>query len=304
MNKKYIKKLITSLILLFFIMTVLLEVMKTKVNEANIKITAEDKQIAEKISNMTGIKTDKIEKLKAESSNWNEVLNKLKGNEYKLADNKSSNLDKGLDSSELLENLTKQGYSDKEILEAKMLVERVEEQLNDITQQDGNKDITEDFTDENAKTEEDTNQYIELLKKYKAEAAVVFLLKLKSDFGTEEKVLDEYLYSLQLDLDLNLYITDKKQYEKEKEDKNSEVDTNKIITLEKIEAKQLEIIQKQNKKSSTEIFNSEKNSNSQIKDSKDNSNPENEKKVVSPVTNDVMNEINDLNKNVLNQDGR
>jgi hypothetical protein len=96
------------------------------------------------------------------------------------------------------------------------------------------------------KDKEDISAYKKLLEKIDVKNAIYFMLKLNTDFGGYEKAFDEYLYSLQAELDLNDYIKDKQAYLKSKEEKRPLLEEQSIITLEKIEQKAIECIQKEN----------------------------------------------------------
>jgi len=64
--------------------------------------------------------------------------------------------------------------------------------------------------------------------------------------GSIEKVLDEYLLSLQVDIDFDKYFTDKKSYNKLRKEKLLKIDESSIITVEEIERKYFETLQKFN----------------------------------------------------------
>lgn len=303
MKMERIKRELVTLVIVIFVAPIIFETVSTKISN-NTNISSEDKLTAEKISNITGEAAEKIEKLKGGSKDWNEVLDKLKvksGKQNSLTDTK---LQENFD--DIVKDLLKQGYSNETIMEAKLMAERVETELEDINQQ-YEAQLNAAAADENNK-EDEVQPFLELQKKYKPEDALIFLLKLKTFFDTREKVLDEYLYSLQIDIDLNLYMKDKNEYEKEKSDKSSQIDTNKIINLEKIEEKQLELIQKQNKNTKSEVESNKNNTSegnaTSISSDKDSPLPETTINHNSPSENQVIDEINNINKDVLNQDGR
>ncbi|ADU74112.1 hypothetical protein M972_111090 [Acetivibrio thermocellus AD2] len=72
------------------------------------------------------------------------------------------------------------------------------------------------------------------------------MVKLEESLGSIEKVLDEYLLSLQVDIDFDKYFTDKKSYNKLRKEKLLKMDESSIITVEEIERKYFETLQKFN----------------------------------------------------------
>lgn len=211
----------------------------------------EDRRIASEISNETGFSTEEIFELKSKGRSWNEVLKVLKTspNLSKKRDISNRNdllLNSGFDE-EYIKKLKTEGFTDEEITEAKMLEERIVFQLLEIVQKDESAvEKPEIIISSLNKDKEDISVYKKLFEKIDAKNAIYFMLKLNTDFGSYEKAFDEYLYSLQAELDLNEYIKDKQAYLKSKEDKRPLLDEQSIITLEKIEQKAIESIQKEN----------------------------------------------------------
>lgn len=207
---------------------------------------------------------------------------------------------------EKINNLKSETFSDEEISAAEMLIDRVQLQLEEIVQDNGNiedKLINPNNEDETCKT---------LLEKFDAKKAVYLILKLKKDFGSCERVLDEYLYSIQIGIDLELYITDKKEYEREKSEKTVEYDISKLITLEKIEQKLISKMKENNEKTNDKVVT---NNNNLKGDPKSNyGSSKNEETTIFPLTetnnkvknpaSDILQEINDINMKSLNLDGR
>lgn len=213
----------------------------------------DDKRIAADISNTTGIKIDEILMLKKEGKSWNKILELLK---YEAASSSTEDRDKrdklltndGLGEA-YIQELKKEGFKDSEIMEAKLMAERVIFNLREITT--GNSFDVEIPTAEMLADdkEEDTQVYRDIMQKINMEKAVYLLLKLKDEFGSIEKVMDEYLLTLQIDLDLMNYISDKSEFLKQKEDKTRGMDLRQTITLEKIESRILESIQRNSSRS-------------------------------------------------------
>ncbi|HEX2927138.1 MAG TPA: hypothetical protein VHP38_12920 [Ruminiclostridium sp.] len=271
--------------------------------------SSEDKRIASEISNETGVAVEQVLDLKNHGRSWNQVLDILKTRvNAKESSNKSTMqnmlLNTGLDG-EFLAKLKKEGFSDESISQVRMLEERVTLQLQEITSDSGKDSVKVDKpsagTLQNDKDNDDLSAYQELAKKIDIKNAIYFMLKLKNDFGSYEKVFDEYLYSLQLGIDLNEYIKDKKAYQKEKDEKKLLFNEQKIITLEKIEEKSIEVLQKSNKTDDKQAAGSEN-----VKPGKSNTVneknplpdvPKVEAKEVKPQnpTDEVMNEIKTIN---------
>ncbi|HOM01676.1 MAG TPA: hypothetical protein PLH43_02465 [Acetivibrio sp.] len=99
----------------------------------------------------------------------------------------------------------------------------------------------------------DSAKYSELSSKISEDKAVYYLVKLENSFGSMEKVFDEYLLSLQLDIDFDKCLEDKNSYDKLREDKLSKIDESSLITVEDIENKALESLQRFNNNNNNNI---------------------------------------------------
>ena len=309
MKKIMEKRHTIGIVLAIFIFTTFCVAANDKRFSGSIQLNNEDRVTAEQISNMTGVKVEDIAKLKSESKDWNEVLSKLRSKNYKVSkeelENRKTILAGNGQASDFVTNLKSLGYSNDDIINAKMLVERVESQLSEIAQFNEENINTAKAISETDSTEEDLTQFVELSGKYKINDGTAFILKLNKDFSTPESVLDEYLLSLQLGLDLNLYISDKKEYEKQKADKGSLIDGNRIITVAKIEEKALSLIQKRNKlndnlDTSNKQVIDKTNPNSNVSTNVEVPLPKTEVKKPNSSANDVTNEINNINNNIFN----
>jgi hypothetical protein len=188
-------------------------------------------------------------------------------------------------------SLKKLGYKDADINQCKLIIERVKYQLEDIV---------------NSSTETDISAYKSLYANLNEESGILYMLKLKKEFGGYDKVLDEYLCSLQLKLELSQYTTDKKAYLKQKKNKEMTMDASKLITIEKIEQKSIEIIQEQNKKNNTNSQSG--NTSSDIVNKKVNDTQTNKNENMPSVQNDkpadpardAMKEINEIKQKSFN----
>lgn len=227
----------------------------------------EDRRIATEISNETGFSIEEVFNYKIAGRSWNQVLDILRTTSHIAdaggkSDKNSVLLSNGLDD-DFISKLKKEGFSQQQIIDVKMLAERVTLQLQDIAaynarsqakpvEAPGAGQADQKVLEEDK--EDSSKAYSELSKKIDFKDAIYFMLKLKSDFGSYEGAFDEYLCSLQLELDIEEYIKDRKAYLDKKEDKSLMSNGKKIITLQKIEEKNIEILQRDNMKAQSEIF--------------------------------------------------
>lgn len=228
----------------------------------------EDRRIATEISNETGFSVEEVFNYKLAGRSWSQVLDILRTTSHIAdaggkSDKNSVLLSNGLDD-DFISKLKKEGFSQQQIIDAKMLAERVTLQLQDIDSNNARSQAkpveapgAAGQADQKVLEEDNKDNieaYAQLSKKIDFRNAIYFMLKLKSDFGSYEGAFDEYLCSLQLELDIEEYIKDRKTYLDKKEDKSLMSDGKKIITLQKIEEKNIEILQRDNMKAQSEIF--------------------------------------------------
>ncbi len=227
-------------------------------NITNSGLSKNEQKTAEDISNMTGVKIEEVMKLKDQGKSWNEILESIKDKNKSQNGQKQENerrsgfmAESGI-GNDYVEKLKNEGFRNEEISEAKMLIERVLFQLNELTSDESNieKDIENLMptpgVDRPNEGKEDMDSYNELKNSIDEKTAVYLILKLKREFGSMEKVFDEYLLSLQMGLTLESYLIDKDSYTKEKEKKSVEWGSKEIITMEKIESQMLEKLKNRN----------------------------------------------------------
>lgn len=212
-----------------------------------------ERKMAADISSSTGVDVEKILTLRKDGKSWNEILEELKGKGGSTEDR--DQMDKLLTEEALGEKDVKMllgaGFTKEEIQQATLIAERIQFQLQEITSSNGNETIsaakempeTGEVTSENG---DNTAVYKELEEKLNIKDAITLMLKLKAAFGSMEQVMDEYLYSLQVDINLEDYLTDRQAYQKKKNDKNLEAGNKKIITMSDIENEMLKTIQQSN----------------------------------------------------------
>lgn len=277
------------------------------------QLSSQDKEIVNEISNMTGVKSEEIIKLKTTGKTWNDVLDKLKSGSEK--DNKDAVQDRsnllaeaGLDA-DYIKKLRDEGFTDSQIIQAKALVDRVSSQLKQILEAKSElpAQLSNPLDQENTDMQ-DIEAYNELAGKIDLKTAVYLQLKLEKDFGSMEKVLDEYLLSLQIGVDLNQYLSDKETHDKAKSEQLAKFDQNKIITLASIEAKVLELLKNENTSSNQNTVQTEPNKqtdpNNLAKDNQDEmlTSPLPDVQSTKPANPqaDLMKEVNDLRNKSLN----
>ncbi|WNS43265.1 hypothetical protein [Paenibacillus sp. MMS20-IR301] len=252
MSKKRINKYIAIAVMIALVAELAIVTFpKQKKDMADQMITQQDQQIAADLSNLTGVTADQIIKIKQTGITWNEVSERLKDqtpeNSSTDKQDRSSLLNEAGIGEELLEQLRRQGFKDGEIMEAKLLTERVMQQLKEIQDKDSVTGIVQKpaagmFT---GQTEDSVLQeaYSTINGRFVEGQAVRLLLTLQKDFGSMESVMNEYLLTLQTGLELEMYLTDKKKYLENKEEHLAGLQENMIVTMELLEKAMLEQLQ-------------------------------------------------------------
>ncbi len=212
-------------------------------------LDADDERIATELSNMTGITKEEILRLKYTGRSWNEVMEALKNTNninMEMAKNHNRLLAETGIGDEFIKELENLGYTVEEILEAKMLVERLHYQLQEILKIDNQVNPNSLI---NIATHPNETENLEVFEKISnsvsSRTLLYLILALEDELGSKEAVLDEYLLSIQLDLNLEDYVANKEQYIKLKQEKNI-VSSTELVTLSILEGKMLEKLQQQN----------------------------------------------------------
>lgn len=216
------------------------------------ELSNEDKATVLEISNMTGVEADEIVRLRKEGKSWNEILELIKTNaDYKFkGDEVKRNIilartGMGEDTHKMLKE---EGFTEVGIMEAKSLVERVVFQLDEIS----NMQVVPTFPvtglNDGDPRQDNIASYRALAEKINLDDAVYLILKLHDEFDSSQAIMDEYLYSLQLEIDFKEYITDKDGYIEEKQRKAVELESKDIITISQIEEKMMDMLQSMNNK--------------------------------------------------------
>lgn len=267
----------------------------------------DDNKMAADISNMTGVKIEEILKLKQTGLSWNAVLEKLKQNPSSDAQNDKSKRNDLLAGVGLGEDVTAkllgEGFSNEEILEAKMLAERTQFQLKElvnvdkVTPQNPVPEVNPD-----KKKDDKSSDFRKIAEQFDVNSILYFMLVLKKDFGSLEAVLDEYLFAIQIGVNLEDYIQNKDKYLKAKEEKSIGITRDKVITMSAIESALLEKIQQSNRTAMDESVTQGKTENASQKAKEKSLLPDVPLPTVKDVkpanpTAEIMKEINGLNPN-------
>ena len=130
------------------------------------------------------------------------------------------------------------------------MVERIQYQLGEVKRRNVETSLSPEAsinnTDVNEK-EGDLAIYYKVLDSMNLKVAVTLLLMLRSEFGSFEAVLDEYLLSLQLEINLEDYLKDKEAYKKLKQEKSMTIAPLSIVTMARIEEMMLKALYQTNK---------------------------------------------------------
>lgn len=257
-----------------------------------------DVKVAGDISNITGIGADIILNMRNEGLSWNEILDELKGVQNKnrvSRDDRNDTLINQTLHEDMVSQLKKEGFSEEEIIEARLLIERVQFQLNEIT----NEEEQTISIESGIEPEAELSAYRDLAANITLAESLPFLLRLKNDFGSYENVMNEYLSCLQLDMELSLYVEDREAYSKEKNIRSLGKD---LITVQNIEEKMLLKLQKQNAENKEPLNNFESvqtditlTSQDSGSTASDDPAPKIDSVVPENPADALMNEINELN---------
>lgn len=295
-KRSILPKILALIIVFTMVFSAVAMSLGTKHSLTKRKLTEEDIKIAAEIANMTGADIEEIKKLREYGQDFNTILETFKGDEQAeslLYTNK---------------NYLAMGFNQEEISEVKLLINRAVYQLEELTSDMQNSIIPEpNPVVDIFNKEEDLTPFKELLTIFKIDDAIELTLKLKQDFNNIEEALNEYLYSLQLNVDLKLYFKDKEKYQEQKSEKQLLFVGKERITLALIEEKLLKKLQEQNDKQ----FSNATEKQNIISDKQTENNAPEVPLVTVPTPNSVkpVNPKDELNKeistiNPMNEKGR
>lgn len=196
------------------------------INTALSPDVAEERTIRE-LSEKTGATEKEIEDLRLQGRSFGEIGEMLNKNMESVISN------------EQLEELIS-AFSEDEISQAEALSDRVSFALREIHQRKETIGI-----DPNETQEEGLEEYFALYEKYEPNKAIYLTLKFKNEENDYQSIMDEYLLCLQIDVDMMQKIDDYEAYEEAYQKNIVKVTAGQEITVSKLEAKMLEVIQKQ-----------------------------------------------------------
>lgn len=209
----------------------------------------DDKRIAGDISNMTGIAIDEILAVRNTGKSWNDVLDELNEGDYQLGNSIAQRRDllsQSVLGEDELKRLKEEGFSDTQLQQAKLLIERVLFQLQEIVSNESATNIMPAQGNSMDDEEEGLQVYRDIADRIEVKKCLYLMLKLHNEFGSMETALDEYLFSIQAGIDLALYIADRDEYLKLRSEKEQEFGMQELITAAKIESKMLELLSNKN----------------------------------------------------------
>lgn len=147
------------------------------------------------------------------------------------------------------EKIKSDGDDAEKIESAELYVKRIVLQLGEIQTFGNNLQPSSVNIDPYNEKSDDSIRYSELSSKIDEDKAIHYLVALEDSFSSMEEIFDEYLLSLQLDIDFDTCVTDKSTYDNLREEKLSQIAESGLITVDDIERKALESLQKLNNSS-------------------------------------------------------
>lgn len=193
-----------------------------------------DRNMAQNISDVTGVSTATLLKMKTDNNSWNDVLQEIQ-------DRGVANTQDMTDE-ELAAFTATQDAEDVKTVTA--LAQRVIFNLREITAKQSAQEIQKQaVVAEPGKTEpEDEHDFETLATRFQKNRSVYLTLALCKQFGSFEQTMDEYLYSLQIEVDFTLCLQDADEYEKQVAKKGAELLRSDAITVSLIEQTMLELL--------------------------------------------------------------
>jgi len=198
------------------------------------------------------------------AASYDKQANPTQSNQENSQNSVNQGSQENIDWKQKVDALLNEGYKKEEIDGSKQYVQVVVSNLNQIVSfSSSNSTIPQSGIEEDS-SYDDVSRYQDLNTKIDMDKAVYHMIKANSILGSKEKVFDEYLITLQLDLDISELTIDRVSYEKKKNEKLTGVDQSSLITADDITQKMLESIQKQNEKNRNSITNPNQNNDSSL----------------------------------------
>lgn len=195
-----------------------------------------DREIAEDVSDMTGVSVYNLLEMRGSGRDWNEIIASV---------NQGTSSDTDISDDQLSSLIASASKEDVDY--ASQLVQRVLFNLREINAKDNNVATPEvpnpndmSIKDLNTTKAEDKHDFKTLEGGFKKNVAIYLTLALKDVYGSMELALDEYLYCLQIGVDLRLYLTDKDTYDKHMAEKSPQLIRTQAVSAAVIEEKMLE----------------------------------------------------------------
>lgn len=194
-----------------------------------------DRQTAQQIADMTGASVYQLLEMKASMGSWNHVLSSIEKN--------------GMDYQDLtddeLEAMTNK-FPEEELKQVSELIARVVFQLQEINARVETASQPETLPSPGISggTVNTEHDFEKLEGQFLRNRAIWLVLEMQQQYGSFEKALDEYLYSLQVEVEFELALTDFEEYEKQIVQKGSQLLRENAITVLVIEQRMLELLSK------------------------------------------------------------
>jgi hypothetical protein len=207
--------------------------------EAAVAATEDDRRVAADVSNLTGAPVEDVLALKGTGQSWSEVLETLEQNNGSAANRGARDArlsDAGM-SSDTKDELLSLGFTEDQMTEAKLLAERVRDQLNELANAPVESDVS-------PFEERKPSAYAGLAERFLVEESVRYMLLLEEKLGSYELALDEYVLALQLELDPEMMLEDESAYEEAKAQAMAGKRMDEIVRLQDIELAVLALIQR------------------------------------------------------------
>lgn len=193
-----------------------------------------DRKMAQDISDVTGVSTATLLNMKTNQNSWNDVLQKVQDGGVETAQDMTEE--------ELLALTAEQPEEDVE--EVSALAERVVFNLQEIVAKQSMQNIQETVEVQVPGAEDSETEYDfeTLAAQFQKNRSIYLTLLLKDEFGSFEQTMDEYLYSLQVEVDFSLCLADRESYDEEIAQASAQLMRSDAITVSLIEQTMLELL--------------------------------------------------------------
>lgn len=193
-----------------------------------------DRKMAQDISDVTGVSTATLLNMKTNQNSWNDVLQKVQDGGVETAQDMTE---------EELSALTAE-QPEEDVEEVSALAERVVFNLQEIVAKQSMQNIQETVEVQVPGAEDSETEYDfeTLAAQFQKNRSIYLTLLLKDEFGSFEQTMDEYLYSLQVEVDFSLCLADRESYDEEIAQASAQLMRSDAITVSLIEQTMLELL--------------------------------------------------------------